>query len=126
MAIRKANPQLPDNFQVPFYITELDAKGAQVMDPGDSASVTIADPNSGTVAADAAVDPTKVPSPLDPAKVLLTGFLVAGTGGLTLDATATFAHNDGTVPPPPLTASFDVTAGAPAVGGFGFGAPVPQ
>ncbi len=120
------NPPLTDNFKVPFYAAELDTKQAQVMDPGDSAAVTIADPLSGAVVPDAVVDPAKVPAPLDPTKVLLTGFLVAGNPGTTLTATVTFTHTDGTPPPPPISASWDVQAGAPATGGFGFGAPIPQ
>ncbi len=119
------NPPVPDNYKIPFYATEFDSKNAQVMDAGDSAVVTVDEP-SASVAADSAVDPAKVPAPLDPAKVMLTGFIVAGNPGTTINATCTVSHTDGTPPPPPVTASFDVVAGAPAIGGFGFGAPVPQ
>ncbi len=120
------NTPLPDNFKISFYVTELDTKQAQVMDAGDSAVVTCDDPNAGTVVPDAVVDPAKVPAPLDPAKVMLTGFAVAGNPGLTMNLTATVSHTDGTAPPPPVTSSFDIVAGAPAIGGFGFGAPIPQ
>lgn len=123
---------LPDNFKIPFYITEYDADGNQAMDPGDSAAVTSDDATKGTVAADATVDATKVPAtdpngkPLDPAKVLLTGFLLGASTLGDWSATATYTHTDGTPAPAPVSIAFTTVSGPATVAGFGTGAAVPQ
>lgn len=119
------NP-IQDVQKIPFYVSEFDAAGNQAMDAGDSAAVAIDDATDATLAIDAAVDPAKVPSGLDPAKVLVTGFVVAGKKIGIATITATFAHTDGTPVPPPITSQVQIVSGPPALGQIGFGAPVAQ
>lgn len=115
-----------DSQKVPYAIFELDAKGVPVLDPGDSAAVTVDAPTGSTIVPDTAVDPSKILNGFDPAKCLGTGFIVGGSTAGTANVTATFAHTDGTPAPPPATVAIPVTAGVPATGTIQLGAPVSQ
>jgi hypothetical protein len=123
-----ANFQLQDTQKVPYCIFESDSDG-NVGTPGagDSAVVTTSDPASLTVAADAVVDPAKVPAGATAAQALQTGFLVgnkkaqAGVG-----ATVTITHTDGTAAPPPFTDLLDIIVGPLTTTAMALGTPVSQ
>jgi hypothetical protein len=120
------NPLLPDTYQVPYYVTELDADGNATKQPGDSVTVSTDDTNKATVAPDTDVDAAKLPAGTDPAMVLQTGFIVGGRQLGTVNVTATYSRGDGSTPPSPATLAIDIVPSAAVSGGFGIGTAVPQ
>jgi hypothetical protein len=127
------NFQLQDSQKVPYAVFESDADGT-IGKPGAGDSVVIAssDAASMIVAPDAAVDPAKVPNnadgtPGDPTKCLQTGFLVGGKKAqVGVQATATFAHSDGTPAPAPVVDLIDIIVGPLTTGAISLGTPVAQ
>jgi len=123
---------LPDTYKIPYFFAEFDGDGHQVNNTGDTVALTPSDSASATVAPDASVDPSKVfgnapdGSPVDPAKVLQTGFILGQSKLGDVDiASAITRAADGTVVTTD-TAGLTIIAG-PAVGGsFGLGAAIPQ
>jgi hypothetical protein len=124
--VSPASPLL-NTFKRPFYASEEDADGNLIVDAGDSAVVTSGDSTKATIAADAAVDPAKLPAGADPTKYLLTGYIVGVKGASgDVDITCTYAHTDSTPPPAPQVITIPIVAGTPAVGVFGTGTDVAQ
>lgn len=128
-----ANFQLQDSQKVSYAVAEFDKDGnIEAPGAGDSVAVASDSPSSLTVAADAAVDPAKVPnnpdgSAGDPTKYLQTGFLIGGATLKTgVQVTATFAHTDGSAAPPPVVDLIDIVVGPIATGAISLGTPVNQ
>ena len=121
---------LVDDYQAPYAISApLDADGNPTTPDGTTVTLASDDSTKVSVAADAAVDPAKIPQGINPAHVLQTGLVVGGKTIGIANLKATFTGPDGaaiSVPDALASAQISIVADVPTTGGLAFGTPVHQ